>query len=358
MSDDFFEEFDKQSENIDPFRANHSTAGWVIIGVIFFVSSVLWFFAGPHYFYRFVAPPANSTNVETEANSSLTIPGNGTVPGRNEGEMAILFLNVGFGDGILIQAPDNRTSLIDGGEGTRPHDEGVEAYDSARELHLPLLDDLGVPSLHRLVSTTPRSHHMGAQADLIADAQLSIEQVLITGYPASFYSYRRRKLAAREREVKIRVMKPEDEINFGPGIKSIVLHGDASAKFPKSASHVLLVQYGDIRFLLMSDLPTEQEKQLVLEWGESLDADVLKIGSHGSRESSSLELLRFVDPGQAVISVSRQNPINAPHEETIKRLKKAGISDSNLYRTDIDGHIGFYTDGAKIRVETNILPNY
>lgn len=363
MSEDRFEEFEKRAREVDPFKPAHSTGGWVAIVVVFLVSCVLWFYAGPSYLYRFViTPPSKSdTSVPGEASvsSGMYLPtGDGTIPRRREDELAIVFLHVGYGDGILVQTPDNRTTLIDGGEGTQPEEEGVQAYDWAHELYFPLFSDLGIGRLYRLISTTPLSHHMGAQAGLMADKRLDVDEVLVSGYPSSFYSSRRREIVSRNQNIPVQDMKAGQELQLGAGLKTKVLYGRNSAKSPESASHVLLLKYGGIKFLLMSDLPTKEEKKMVLEWGKSLNANVLKVGTHGSRDSTSLELLRFVDPDQAVISVPQRNPINAPHEEAMDRLKKAGIQDSQLYRTDMDGHIGFFTDGNEIRVESDILRNY
>jgi len=358
MSDNRLEEFDKRAEEVDPFKPKHSSLGWAFIGSIFVLACTLWFFAGPTYMKRFVLSPQKQSQFRNNASvssgeqlsSASNAPGDGTIPGRKPNEMAIIFMDVKYGDGILVQAPDNTTSLIDGGEGSNPAEENVKAYDWAYELYLPLFEKLGIQEVKHLVSTVPLSHHMGIHADLIADEQLEVRNVFKTGYPASFYSFRRRKLEARNRDVGVEEIDVEDRINFGPGIKSMVLFGDDSAKFPKSASHVIALKYGEIGILLMSDLPNEQERKLVLKWADALNSNVVKVGRHGSKSSTSMELLRYSNPNYAVISSSRRNPLNAPHDEMISRLEKAGIPSRRILRTSTQGHVAMFTDGTKLRI--------
>lgn len=360
MSDNRFEDFEKKASEVDPFEPQHSTLGWGIITGLFLLACVLWIFAGPNYIKQFVLPESDQGTAqesERELENFSGEKGDGSIPGRKPGELAIVFMNVKYGDGILVQAPDNTTSLIDGGEGSNPEEEGVPAYDLAYELYLPLFKKLGISQLEHLVATTPSSHHMGAHADIVAHDDVSVQNIHRTGYPASFYDFRRLGLEARDKGITTNNMDVGEQIDFGPGVKSQVLFGNDGAKFPPPSSHVLYLKYGDVRFLLMSDLPSENEKELVLEWADSMSADVLKVGTHGSRDSTSMELLQYVQPGYAVISVSRRNPLGAPHDEVLERLKKSGVEEQRVFRTDVGGNIAFFTDGQTIRVQPGVLKN-
>jgi competence protein ComEC len=357
MSDDRFDDFEEKAKEVDPFEPEHSTTGWVVIATLVLIAGGLWFYAGPTYLKKYVSPPPQASSQDSSDSGSVfgSPSGDGTIPGREPDEMAVVFLNVKYGDGILVQAPDNTTSLIDGGEGGNPDSEQVPAYDWAYELYFPLFEEVGITRIEHLISTVPLSHHMGVHADLIANDKLTVNTLHRTGYPASFYSFRRAKLEARNHDVPVKTMNSGDRIDFGSGVKSQVVFGDDGEKLAPASSHVLSLKYGDISFLLMSDLPSRKEAEMVLEWSDALESDVLKVGDHGNRESTSMELLRYVKPDHAVISVSRRNPLNAPHEETLQRLNKAGINTRQIFRTDTDGHIGFFTDGNTIRVETGIL---
>lgn len=356
MSDDRFDDFEEKAKDVDPFESPHSTTGWVVIAGLFLLACGLWVLAGPTYLKKYVQPGPSQTQSDGDSSGIVAEPsGDGTIPGRQSDEMAVTFLHAKYGDGILVQAPNNATSLIDGGEGGNPDNENVPAYDLAYELYFPLFQEVGITRLKHLISTVPLSHHMGVHADIIASDRVRVGNYWRSGYPASFYSFRRAEIEAGKRELSMNDMETGDRIDFGPGIESLVIKGDDDEKLPASSSHVLLLKYGDVRLLLMSDLPADKEGEMVLEWSDALKSDVLKVGTHGSRDSTTMELLQYVNPTHAVISVSRRNPLNAPHEEVLSRLKKAGVEAGRIYRTDTDGHIGFYTDGNEIRVKPGIL---
>ncbi|MGM0380891.1 MAG: ComEC/Rec2 family competence protein [bacterium] len=347
MSDERFADYEK---NKSESSEEESLAGWGIIFGLFVVAAGLWFYAIPAYVHLWLRGSQPTARGEYE------IPGDGTIPGRRPGEMAVVFLDVGYGDGILIQAPDNTTSLIDGGEGNNPVEEEVEAYDWAYELYLPLFDRLGITHLNNMINLVPVSHHMGVQPDLVAHELVEVEESYLTGYPASFVNYQQLEIEARNADVPVKELKEGQQIDFGPAIKSEVIYGQADNPAPAEASHVIYLKYGEVSLLLPGDLPVDFEKEMVVEWGENLQADVLKVGNHGHRDSTSMELLEFVNPSQAVISLGEQNPIFAPAEEVLKRLSRAGVSRTSIYRTDKQGHIIMYTDGRKVRFRTGAFP--
>ena len=109
-------------------------------------------------------------------------------------------------------------------------------------------------------------------------------------------------------------------------------------------SIVLRVDYGSTRFLFTGDAEREVEKQM-LENGSDIKADVLKVGHHGSKTSTSSEFLKAVSPQFAVISCGSGNSYGHPHKETTELLKRCGVT---YFRTDEQGTVTVYSDGSKV----------
>lgn len=325
------------------FPSGHPKTGWFVIGTLLFLASVVWFHATPlyvkYFFGRYQAHELPEGFVR-----------NGTVPGREPGEMAMVFFDVGYGDGILVQAPDGTTSLIDGGEGKYPETNPAYARDLAYRLYLPFFRATGRFEFENFISTVPYSHHMGVQADLLSLERIDVENVFWTGYGARFEAHRRFRIHAK-REGDLRVLREGASPDLGGGIKSRVIYARSDVKVRERTSRVLLVKYGSTKFLLLSDLPREGEKNLVLDWGRGLQSDLVKLGSHGSNDSNSRKLLDFVRPNYAVISVSRENPLGAPGKTVLRTLEQTGVR--KVFRTREHGHIAVYSDGSSLRFETN-----
>ena len=105
---------------------------------------------------------------------------------------------------------------------------------------------------------------------------------------------------------------------------------------------VTKLSYGSSTVLFMGDAEKIIEYRLMGS-GIAIAADVLKIGYHGSKTSSTEEFLHAVNPRYAVISVGRKNRFGHPHQEVIERIRKFGIK---LFRTDEDGDVTFVSDGV------------
>ena len=117
-----------------------------------------------------------------------------------------------------------------------------------------------------------------------------------------------------------------------------------------NASVVLRLVYRDVSFLLTGDMFSDGEGALVRE-DVPMDSDVLKVGHHGSRGSSSEAFLNGVSPSVAVVSAGENNQFGHPHEETIQTLLRH-VPDNLLFSTADNGTIEFITDGNSLEVKT------
>jgi competence protein ComEC len=152
------------------------------------------------------------------------------------------------------------------------------------------------------------------------------------------------RTAASERGVAYRKAVRGQILDFGDGVRAQVL-APGPAVLPggaNNASVVLRVTYGKASLLLTGDAETPEEDDM-LRSSQPVACDVLKAGHHGSRTSSSPELLAAAHPKIAIVSVGKHNLYGHPSPEVLARLAQAG---ARIYRTDESGAVTCATDGA------------
>lgn len=262
------------------------------------------------------------------------------VPFVSSGELRVWFFDVGQGDAILIDTPDHRQILIDGGPSQSvltklgqvmpPWDRSVDAV----VLTHPHLDHVA-----GLVSVLER-YDVAAIYDGGARARTGAMDAFEMDAVAE--SAATRHLVAGDRfaygDVTIDVLAPTRPVD------------GAYPKDPNEASVVLLLTYHDTTLLLTGDAPDDVERDILSTVG---DVDVLKVGHHGSRTSSSAEFLDDVTPEFAIISCGVDNSYGHPHPVTLQRLDDRGI---RVVRTDLDGDILLTSTGGEPTVEPAPLP--
>jgi competence protein ComEC len=123
--------------------------------------------------------------------------------------------------------------------------------------------------------------------------------------------------------------------------------GPSSDRGPNDNSFVLRISYGRRAVLLVGDAEAEEERLLLESVPEALRADVLKVGHHGSRTSSSPGFLQAVRPSEAIVSVGRRNRFGHPSPATLAALATQG---ARVWRTDRQGAITVTTDGESLEV--------
>lgn len=253
-----------------------------------------------------------------------------------QGILTVSFLNVGQGDAIFIDAPNGNQILLDGGP-----DKSV-----LRELGsvMPFYDR----SIDLLALSHPHSDHLAGLSDVLSRYSVlgfisSGTKVKIPEY-VSLHSYLE---AEPPSEVKKIVARRGMKIDMGEGVIIDVLLPaiDVASSTPHDGMMVLRLNYGDTSFLFTGDMEKEMENYLLAVENKKLKSDVLKIGHHGSKNSTGESFLGYVAPKEVVISVGAKNMYGHPADETIKRLNNFGI---NILRTDNDGTVTIKSDGDKI----------
>lgn len=245
-------------------------------------------------------------------------------------EMRVHFIDVGQGDSILIESPNGKTMLIDGG--VKGAGQQVVSY----------LRELGVNKLDQVVATHPDADHIGGLIPVLQT--IPIEQFYDSGKVHTSQTFEEMLMAIDQKNIPYYVPKTGDLIEFDKDVTVKVLNANEHATDNNDASIVLKVAYGNVSFLLTGDAGIALEKEMMQN---DVTATILKAGHHGSNTSSSEEFIRAVKPEVAILSYGEDNKYGHPHAEVVDRLQAMG---SNIYATAESGTIIVATDGVNYTV--------
>ncbi|UXJ68285.1 MBL fold metallo-hydrolase [Lysinibacillus fusiformis] len=245
-------------------------------------------------------------------------------------EMRVHFIDVGQGDSILIESPNGKTMLIDGG--VKGAGQQVVSY----------LRELGVNKLDQVVATHPDADHIGGLIPVLQT--IPIEQFYDSGKVHTSQTFEEMLMAIDQKNIPYYVPKTGDLIEFDKDVTVKVLNANEHATDNNDASIVLKVAYGNVSFLLTGDAGIALEKEMMQN---DVTATILKAGHHGSNTSSSEEFIRAVKPEVTILSYGEDNKYGHPHAEVVDRLQAMG---SNIYATAESGTIIVATDGVNYTV--------
>ncbi|HHY57424.1 MAG TPA: DUF4131 domain-containing protein [Chloroflexi bacterium] len=286
--------------------------------------------ATPDWWGRLVSPAAVSGLALTTALAWMAV---GALP---DGRLHLWFLNIGQGDGILIQTPSGRQVLIDGGA-------SPEALFGELGAVMPFWDR----TLDLLVLTHPDGDHMQAQAEV--PARYRVAQAIHTAHAAQHPD----EAIWRERMttggVKVIEMAAGGWLDLGDGAALWVIWpppaGFAGEDADNENSLVLKLIYGDFSALLTGDAGFASE-HLLVDANAPLASTLLKVGHHGSRSSSSPAFIAHVAPQLAVIQVGAGNDYGHPHAEVLDELTARSV-----LRNDLNGRVHVFSDGRVMWLE-------
>jgi len=246
-------------------------------------------------------------------------------------------IDVGQGDSLLLITPEGKTLLLDSGGMTG----NVRSdFDIGEEVVSPYLWSRGFRRLDAVAISHAHSDHMGGMRSIIANFQ---PRELWYGVESSVPGFVAVEQAARSFHVQLKPRVAGESFDFG-GVHVRVLNPQAGwqSSNPDDESLVLHMQYGSTSALLVGDAHKRIEKLLV---DEAPQADLLKVGHHGSATSSSPEFLAAVKPQYSVVSVGFYNSFGHPRFEVMQRFAEAHVP---TYRTDLAGAVSFYLDGKNV----------
>ena len=263
---------------------------------------------------------------------------------RGDGELRIHFIDVGQGDCTLIEFPDGKTLLIDGGDGKASTEKSILRY----------LNSLKVKKLSYLLLTHADSDHCGSLDTLLTYKDVGTAFIpyekdpTVNAQYAAFYEklvkenceilYSARQYSFSSSDAKYPYqwdfIYPKTEISEMEGFL------DSNEK-----SAVIWLDYQGVSALFGGDIPKSIEAQIMAEDGLGLfekrgvkltETEILKVSHHGSASSTGLDFLKYLGVQTAVISCGKENLYGHPTKEVLDNLK---MVNADVYRTDKSGHI-------------------
>lgn len=268
----------------------------------------------------------------------------------DDGKLRLTVLDVGQGDCLLLQTPNGRTVLIDGG-GANDETEAAQS-DIGEKTVVPFLHFEGINRVDVLVLTHPHGDHVGGLSAVLREEQVG---VVLDGtclpYPSPAYmsvlALVRQKHIPYEHAVRGMRLALDTGVTanvLNPPAQGLVYGTEPNNDTVNNYSAVLRVTYGRTHFLLDGDAENDAEASMLAAYGD-LSADVLKCGHHGANNASSDAWLDRVHPRFAAVSCGLHNPFGHPNPATLARLSAHGVQ---TFRTDKNGAITFVSDGKTV----------
>ena len=242
--------------------------------------------------------------------------------------LRVNYIDVGQGDSIFIQLPNKETMLIDAGE----------AFEADNVINY--LNNLGIKKIDYAVGTHPHTDHIGGLEEVINT--FDIGSIYMPRASSTSKTYEDLLTTISNKGLKIKTAKSGVVVLDDDNLKLefIAPNSDSYSEL-NNYSAVLKLTYLDNTFLFMGDAETLSEDEITYD----VDADVIKVGHHGSDSSSGIEFVKQVSPEYAIIMVGEGNSYNHPYQSIIDRYESVG---AKVLRTDLDGNIVCDSDGVDV----------
>lgn len=256
---------------------------------------------------------------------------------NHKNDLILYAIDTGNSDSLLLHTPDGYSMLVDAADS--------DDFDKISGT----LTAFGVQTLDVAVATHPDADHIG-----------SMDKVLQQFDPATFYlpdftkdtaTFKRMLDAAEQSDASLVFTHTPLEFMLGENVHVQVLSPPPQPDFSGANNHsiVLLVTYEETKLLLTGDAEKEALTAMLTAYGTQIDADVLKVGHHGSHTSTTQELLSAVTPDLGIITCGTDNDYGHPHTETLDLLTQNNVL---TLRTDQNGDIAVYMDGTSVSYAT------
>lgn len=244
--------------------------------------------------------------------------------------LSVHIIDVGQGDCILIQTPEEKNILVDGGD------------ENTYKIIKTYLKLNKVKKLDIVIATHLDKDHIGSLDDIITN--FNINKVYTPNQKDDSSHYYNLVEACENKNLKINYLSKDDSIKISNNTIINVLSPSYIQDNNNQNSIVFNLEYKDMDFLFTGDCEEPNEIEMASSF-ELDDIDFLKVAHHGSSSSSTDNFIKDITPSIAAISCGYKNQYGHPHKSTLDTLKKYG---AKTIRTDINGDLVFYSDGYKI----------
>ncbi|MDP7072263.1 MAG: DNA internalization-related competence protein ComEC/Rec2 [Candidatus Marinimicrobia bacterium] len=253
--------------------------------------------------------------------------------------MDVIFLDVGQGDAALIRFENGKTMLIDAGQRNRWQDSGSDMI-------IPALKYFNIEKLDWAVMSHPHSDHIGGFISVMETVK--IDSVWDSHLEYGSWTYNQILELITEKNIGYRTVHNSEGMQIDHKTWIQIFAPDTAFTKNQSnvnnASIVMKIIHGKNSFLFTGDLEHEGD-DFLLPYNSILQADVLKVGHHGSITSTTEQLLSLIDPDWAIVSVGDKNKFSHPSPIVMERLKK---DIPNVLRTDLSQAVWLKSDGERI----------
>ncbi|NQV88189.1 MAG: MBL fold metallo-hydrolase [Parcubacteria group bacterium] len=246
--------------------------------------------------------------------------------------LSVSFFDIGQGDSEFIEAPNGNQVLIDGGP------------TNAILAKLGEVMPLGDRSIDLIILSHPHVDHLLGLVEVLN--RYDVGAVLESGVVYGTSEYKEWNRLLEEKNIPVVIAITGEKVYLSDDVYFDIFAPRKNFVDQKLANvHdsmvVAQLHFGSSTIVFSGDMETSLERELVLT-GDNLKSDILKIGHHGSKTSTSEEFLKAVNPQFAVISVGEGNTYGHPTKEILGRLTSFGIK---IFRTDLDGDVFLQSDG-------------
>ncbi len=272
----------------------------------------------------------NETSGQTIQNENVEKEESTQTVNNSEDNLKVHFIDVGQGDSIFIELPNDEVMLIDAGESSE--EEKVYNY----------ITNLGYNNIDYVVGTHPHTDHIGGLEYIINN--INVENIYMPKAVSTSKTFESLLNTITNKNLKVKVAKANVNIISSDNLNVFIIAPNSeSYSNLNNYSAVIKINYYNNSFLFLGDDEVLSEEEITSDVG----ADVIKVGHHGSDSSSSLEFLNKVKPKYAIISVGANNQYNHPYDSIISRYEIIG---AQVYRTDLNGTIVATSDGTNINI--------
>ncbi len=252
--------------------------------------------------------------------------------------LEITYIDVGQGDSIFIKFPNDKSNILIDTGGKVTYGNLKNNYSVGKNI-VDYLKSMGIRKLDYLIITHGDFDHMGDSLYLID--KFKVENVI---FNCGEFNALEKELIKKLNKRKVNYCYCIKELNIGKyklDFLNTKVFGDEN-----NNSNVIYTEFNGYKFMFMGDAGVEKEKDILDKYNIS-DIDVLKVGHHGSKTSSSKGFIDEIKPKYAIISVGKNNRYGHPNKEVLNNL-----DNSKIYRTDQDGSIMFKIKNNKLKIET------